>query len=146
MSDETGSSATKFRALSGSVRLLERLLFGGVAVWGLFWGLGVQHRLPWTFFNQQYLGLFLALGLGSIFVAVKAYPKEIGDRVPWYDWFFAFAGIVIGLYVAVFYPIIAYRLAELSPERWILGGLAVVLVLEAARRVAGGTLAWIALA
>jgi TRAP transporter 4TM/12TM fusion protein len=146
MSDDTGSSATKFRALSGPVRLLERLLFGGVTILGSLWGLGVQHSLPWTFFNQQYLGLFLALGLGSIFVAVKAYPKEIGDRVPWYDWFFALAGIVIGLYVAVFYPVIAYRLGELSPERWILGGLAVVLVLEAARRVAGGTLAWIALA
>ena len=146
MSDDTGSSATKFRALSGPVRLLERLLFGGVTILGSLWGLGVQHSLPWTFFNQQYLGLFLALGLGSIFVAVKAYPMEIGDRVPWYDWFFALAGIVIGLYVAVFYPVIAYRLGELSPERWILGGLAVVLVLEAARRVAGGTLAWIALA
>jgi TRAP transporter 4TM/12TM fusion protein len=146
MSDDTGSSATKFRALSGPVRLLERLLFGGVTILGSLWGLGVQHSLPWTFFNQQYLGLFLALGLASIFVAVKAYPKEIGDRVPWYDWFFALAGMVVGLYVAVFYPIIAYRLGELSPERWILGGLAVLLVLEAARRVAGGTLAWIALA
>jgi len=146
MSDDTGSSATKFRALSGSARVLERLLFGGITILGSLWGLGVQHYLPWTFFNQQYLGLFLALGLASIFVAVKAYPKESGERVPWYDWFFALAGMVVGLYVAVFYPIIAYRLAELSPERWLLGGLAVLLVLEAARRVAGGTLAWIALA
>src|SRR5690349_21662917 len=146
MSDDTGSSPTKFRALSGFARVLERLLFGGVTILGSLWGLGVQHYLPWTFFNQQYLGLFLALGLASIFVAVKAYPKESGERVPWFDWFFALAGMVVGLYVAVFYPIIAYRLAELSPERWILGGLAVLLVLEAARRVAGGTLAWIALA
>ena len=102
MSDDTGSSATKFRALSGPVRGLERLLFGGVTILGSLWGLGVQHSLPWTFFNQQYLGLFLALGLASIFVAVKAYPKESGDRVPWYDWFFALAGMVVGLYVAVF--------------------------------------------
>jgi TRAP transporter 4TM/12TM fusion protein len=34
----------------------------------------------------------------------------------------------------------------LSPDRWILGGLALILVLEATRRVAGGTLAWLALA
>jgi len=146
MSDDTGSSASKFRVLSGPARVLERLFFGCVTVLGSLWGLGVQHTLPWTFFNQQYLGLFLALGLASIFVAVKARPKEPGNRVPWYDWFFALAGIVVGLYVAVFYPTIAYRLSELSPERWILGGLAVLLVLEAARRVAGGTLAWIALA
>ena len=146
MSDDTGSSATKFRTLSGPARVLERLFFGSVTILGSLWGLGVQHSLPWTFFNQQYLGLFLALGLASIFVAVKARPKEAGDRVPWYDWFFALAGMIVGLYVAVFYPTIAYRLGVLSPERWILGGLAVVLVLEAARRVAGGTLAWIALA
>lgn len=146
MSDDTGSSATKFRALSGPAHVLERLLFGSVTILGSLWGLGVQLSLPWTFFNQQYLGLFLALGLASIFVAVKARPKERGDRVPWYDWFFALASVVVGLYVTVFYPTIAYRLGVLSPERWILGGLAVVLVLEAARRVAGGTLAWIALA
>ena len=146
MSDDTGSSASKFRTLRGVAGILEKLLFGGVTVLGSLWGLGVQQHLPWTFFNQQYLGLFLALGLTSIFVAVKAHSKEAGHRVPWYDWFFAFASMVVGLYVAVFYPTIAYRLGELSPERWILGGLAVVLVLEAARRVAGGTLAWIALA
>src|SRR3970282_1611647 len=37
-----------------------------------------------------------------------------------------------------------YRLGVLSPDRWILGGLAILLVLEATRRVAGGTLACIA--
>ena len=66
--------------------------------------------------------------------------------MPWYDALLAIASLVVGLYVTIFYPTIAYRLSDLSPERWILGGIAVLLVLEAARRVAGGTLAWIALA
>jgi TRAP transporter 4TM/12TM fusion protein len=146
VSDDSPSTSSKFRSLSGASRLLAQFLLGSLTILGSLWALGVQHSLPWAFFNQQYLGLFLALGLASIFVAVKATPKESGNHVPWYDWFCAIAGLLVGLYVAVFYPTIAYRLAVLSPDRWILGGLAVFLVLEGARRVAGGTLAWIALA
>jgi TRAP transporter 4TM/12TM fusion protein len=140
------SSATKFRTLSGPIRVIERLLLGSITILGSLWALGIHRSLPWAFFNQQYLGLFLALGLASIFIAVKGRAKELGDRVPWYDFVFAAGGLVIGLYVAVFYPTIAYRLGVLSPDRWILGGLAILLVLEATRRIAGGTLAWIALA
>jgi TRAP transporter 4TM/12TM fusion protein len=139
------SSASKFRSLSGISRSAVRLLLSSLTILGSLWALGVHHSLPWAFFNQQYLGLFLALALASAFLAVKARPKEPGDRVPWYDWFFAAASLVVGGYVAVMYPIIAYRLGALSPDRWILGGLAILLVLETTRRVAGGTLAWVAL-
>ncbi len=144
MSDDF-SSASKFRSLSGISRSAVRLLLSSLTILGSLWALGVHHSLPWAFFNQQYLGLFLALALASAFLAVKARPKEPGDRVPWYDWFFAAASLVVGGYVAVMYPIIAYRLGALSPDRWILGGLAILLVLETTRRVAGGTLAWVAL-
>ena len=145
MSDDT-SAATKFRSLSGGSRLLAQFFLGSVTILGSLWGLGLQRYLPWALFNQQYLGLFLALGLASIFLSIKARAREEGDRVPWYDGLCAIAGLVVGLYVAIYYPTIAYRLSDLSPDRWILGGIAVLLVLEAARRVAGGTLAWIALA
>ena len=144
MSDDF-SSANKFRSLSGAVRAVVRLLLSSLTILGSLWALGIHHSLPWAFFNQQYLGLFLALALAGIFLSVKARAKEAGDRVPWYDWFFAAAGLLVGGYVAVMYPTIAYRLGVLSPDRWILGGLAVLLVLEATRRIAGGTLAWIAL-
>jgi TRAP transporter 4TM/12TM fusion protein len=145
VSDDS-SISSKFRSLSGISRSVVRLLLSSLTILGSLWALGVHHNLPWAFFNQQYLGLFLALALASAFLAVKARPKEPGDRVPWYDWFFAAASLVVGGYVAVMYPIIAYRLGVLSPDRWILGGIAVLLVLEATRRVAGGTLAWVALA
>jgi TRAP transporter 4TM/12TM fusion protein len=140
------SSSSKLRSLTGLSRVVARSLLASVTLLGALWALGVQYLLPWAFFNQQYLGLFLALGLAAIFVVVKSRAGEVGDYVPWYDWMGAAAGLVVGGYVAIFYPSIAYRLGMLSPERWILGGLAVGLVLEAARRVAGGTLAWIALA
>ena len=82
MSDDFLSTPTKFRSLSGASRILEQLLLGSLTILGSLWALGIHHSLPWAFFNQQYLGLFLALGLASIFVAVKARAKETGDHVP----------------------------------------------------------------
>jgi TRAP transporter 4TM/12TM fusion protein len=106
--------------------------------------LEIHHSLAWAFFKEQYLGFFLALGLGSIFLGVKARRKERGDKVPWYDWPLAGGGLIVGLYVTVLYPTIAYRLGVLSPDRWLLGGLAVLLILEATRRIAGWGLVWCA--
>ena len=41
---------------------------------GAFWALGLQHHLPVALFNEQYLGLFLGLGLAGAFIVVKAHP------------------------------------------------------------------------
>ena len=144
MSDDF-AIASKFRTLTGLPGALARFFLCSITVLGSLWGLGLQHYLPWAFFNQQYLGLFFALAMASVFLLVKARPKESGTSVPWHDWLFTGAALAAGGYVAVFYPTLAYRLGVLSPDRWILGGIAVALVLEAARRVAGGTLAWVAL-
>jgi TRAP transporter 4TM/12TM fusion protein len=52
--------------------------------------------------------------------------------------------LLAGGYVTIMYPTIAYRLGVLSPERWLLGGMAILLILEATRRVVGWALVWIA--
>jgi len=145
MSDELAASPGRFRALEGAPAKLLRGLLIALTVLGSLWALEVHNYFQITFFKQQYLALFLALALGSVFLAVKAHAKEAGDRVPWYDWLLALGGLAIGLYVTILYPTIAYRLGILSPDRWIFGGLALLLLLEATRRVAGGTLAWLAL-
>jgi len=137
--------ASKFRSPTGFPGALGRFFLCSITVLGSFWGMGVQHYLPWAFFNQQYLGLFFALAMASVFLLVKARAKDSATDVPWHDWLLTAAALGTGGYVAVMYPTLAYRLGVLSPDRWILGGIAVLLVLEAARRVAGGTLAWVAL-
>jgi len=53
----------KFRTLDGVARLVERALLIALAVIGSAWALQLQHLLPRAIFNEQYLGLFLALGL-----------------------------------------------------------------------------------
>jgi TRAP transporter 4TM/12TM fusion protein len=140
------SPATKFRLLSGLSKTLLRGFHITLTLVGVFWGLGIDHSLEWTLYKEQYLGFFLALGLGSVFLGVKARVGESGNRVPWYDWALAGGGLLSGLYVTILYPTLVHELGVLSPERWLLGGLAILLILEATRRVAGWALVWVALA
>jgi TRAP transporter 4TM/12TM fusion protein len=135
---------SKFRALSGWPRTLLRGLLYALTLLGALWALEIHHSLSLAFFKEQYLSLFLALGLASIFLGVKARDQELGDKIPWYDWLLAGCGLLVGLYVTVMYPTIAYRLGVLTPDRWILGGLAILLILEATRRIAGWGLVWCA--
>ncbi len=139
-------SVSKFRRLGGAARVIERVLLITLTLVGALWATQVHHHLPFAFFNEQFLGLFLALALASVFVSIKGRRRESGVRVPWYDWILAGGGLVVGMYVTVMYPTIAYRLGVLTLDRSLLAGAAVLLVLEATRRIAGGTLAWVALA
>ncbi len=137
----------KWRPLGGRARTAERVLLVTLTVVGAAWAARLHHLLPVAFFNEQYLGLFLGLGLAPVFVCARARPDDTAGRsVPWYDWLLAAASLLVGGYVAVFYPTVAYQLGLLAWERVALGGLAVVLVLEAVRRVAGWALMWIGLA
>src|SRR5512132_1437263 len=145
MSDDLAATPGRFRKLTGAPALILRTLLISITVLGSLWALEIHHHFEVTFFKQQYLALFLALGLGSVFLAVKAFPKQTSNRVPWYDWLLALGGLAVVLLFSLLYPTIAYRLGILSPDRWIFGGLAIILLLEATRRVAGGTLAWLAL-
>jgi len=143
--EDVTETTSKFRRLSGAARAVERTLLSALTLTGAAWATQLHHRLPWAFFNEQFLGLFLGLALASVFVAVKARGGERGDRVPPPDWALSALGLGVGGYVSVMYPTIAYRLGELAPARVLLGAAAVLLVLEATRRLAGGTLAWVAL-
>ena len=142
MSDDFAPT-TKFRSLAGAPAKLARLLLCALTLLGALWALEIHDALSWTFFKEQYLGLFFALVLASIFINVKARASDTDDVIPWHDWLLAIAGLTVGGYVTVMYPIIAYRLGVLSPERWILGGMAILLILEATRRVVGWALVWI---
>ena len=135
----------RFRQLDGGARVVERTLLTALAVVGGLWATQVHHYLPFAFFNEQYLGVFLALGLGPVFVCVRAGGAASLDRVPWYDWLLTAGALVVGGYVAVFYPTIAYTLGIITWDKLLLGVLAIALVLEGVRRLAGWALMWIAL-
>ena len=69
--DQVTEVVTKFRTLEGPARTAERLLLLALTMVGAFWATQVHHYLPFAFFNEQYLGLFLGLGLGAVFIVVK---------------------------------------------------------------------------
>lgn len=142
MSDDLAPT-TRFRILKGATALLARFLLCALTSLGAFWALDVHEMLEWTFFKEQYLGLFFALAMTSIFITVKARFADADDAIPWFDWILALASLIVGGFVTVMYPSIAYRLATLSPERWLLGGAAIFLILEATRRLVGWALVWI---
>jgi len=138
--------AARSRRLRGAARAAERGLLIALTVVGAAWAARVHWLLPWAFFAEQYLGLFLGLGLAPVFLALPARRRaDAAEGVPWWDWALAAAALAVGLYVTVRYPTIAYQLGVLTPDKVALGALAVGLVLEAVRRVAGWALMWIAL-
>ena len=133
-------TVTKFRPLTGPPKMLVGGFLFALTILGSLWALEVHNTLSWAFFKEQYLALFLSLAMVSVFLGIKARKKEPGDRVPWYDWLLAGCALLVCGYVVVMYPTIAYRLGILSPERWLLGGLAILLILEATRRLVGWSL------
>ncbi len=141
---ENFDNSTKFRSLTGAPQAIARALVFLLTILGALWAMEVHNALGWAFFREQYLGLFVALALGAIFIGVKASKSEPDGRVPWYDWLLGLGGLLIGGYVTVMYPTIAYRLGILSPERWLLGAVAIILILEATRRLVGWALVWMA--
>ena len=136
--DFTG--ATKFRSLTGPARAIERTLLFALTLVGSAWAGELHIFFKLTFFKEQYLGLFLALTLGAVFTGVKTRQQEAGNRVPWHDWLLTLLGLVVGGYVAARYPQIAYQLGVLTPDKVWLGALAILLVLEATRRLVGWSL------
>ncbi len=127
----------KFRSLTGGARAVERALLASLTFFGALWCLEIHHYLPWAFFKEQYLGFFLALALGSVFLGARAHPRASADRVPWYDWLLAAGGLAVGFYIAVLFPTIAYQLGILTWDKVGFGVLAILLVLEATRRLVG---------
>jgi TRAP transporter 4TM/12TM fusion protein len=115
-----------------------------IPVVGIFFLLNVPQMLGWLFFNEQYMGLFLALSLLVTFILVPAGASARRDRVPWYDQAAAVAGLVVGLYIFIEYPKLVDTLGEITQARVILGSITILLLAEACRRLLGWPLVIIA--
>jgi len=91
-------------------------------------------------FPQQYLGAFWGLVSCLTFLTCRASGQEEGGTsgpTPWYDCILAAIALLVGLYVAFWYPGIMDTIGLLTAERTVLGVIAVAIVLETTRRVAG---------
>jgi len=109
----------------------------------MFFLLDVPQRFDWQVFHEQYIGLFLALSLGAIFLLIPGSRRHV-RRIPWYDALAAALGLIVGLYVFVKFPEISNSLGDIYTERVILGSITVILLAEACRRLVGWPLVIIA--
>ncbi|CAM3880231.1 TRAP transporter permease [Alkalicoccus chagannorensis] len=104
---------------------------------GIMYVLNIHQRLGFTLFSEQYFGLFFALILFGVFLTIPASKKAATHIVPWYDWILALAGLTAGGYVFIYYPDIMLMIGQVTTERFLISMLAVLLVLEAIRRMLG---------
>jgi TRAP transporter 4TM/12TM fusion protein len=132
------------RQLKGALAWITRAILIAVPVLGVVFLLEVPQTLGWLIFPEQYLGLFLALTLCATFLVVPEGVSGHRNRVPWYDFLGAIGGLIIGLYVFMYYPRFANSLGEIHLDRVVMGCVAVVLLGEASRRLTGWSLVIIA--
>ncbi len=135
--EDTAGRVSRVRSLSGASRLFTRILLIAIPVAGLVFIIDIPAYLGKPLIIAQYLGLFLALVLGTVFLLFPATGKAPQDRVPWYDWILSSLGLAVGLNVTVFYPQILVSIVFTTPERAILGIITILLILEGVRRVVG---------
>jgi TRAP transporter 4TM/12TM fusion protein len=131
------------RELSGLAGWATQALLIAIPIAGMFFLLDVPQRLDWQVFHEQYIGLFLALSLGAIFLLIPGSRRHV-QRIPWYDALAAALGLIVGLYVFVKFPEISNSLGDIYTERVILGAITVILLAEACRRLVGWPLVIIA--
>ena len=143
--EEQPGFGSRFRPLRGPVRLFHETLLLSLAILGAVWSLEIHSDLGIIIFKEQFLALIFTIGMVALFLSIPARPADSGARIPWYDWMLAILSLIVGGFVVTQYHIIRDDIGLLSPERWLLGIVAVLLVMEATRRVAGWALVVLAL-
>ena len=135
----------RYRELPPTLDQAVKTLAIALIVISALFSLGVPSALGLSYFPQQFLGFVLGATLAIVFVLLPPRRGRTMDRLPWYDAVLALLGIVIGIYIIVWYPKIAYEITFPTPDKYLLGTLAMVLVLEACRRIYGLVLPVVAL-
>lgn len=81
--------------------------------------------------------IHLGFALSLIFLLFPAKRKTARSDIPWYDYLLAISAIVVCGYWPFFYESLVQQFGGISTAQLIIGSLAIILVLEAARRAVG---------
>ncbi len=120
-----------FRRLEGPI---ESFIFITAVAWSLAQlytaAFGV---FPSTLQRAPHVGVALVL----IFLLYPANKDNKTNKIPWYDYILAFLGFIVAAYHIVFYEELMWRAGIYNNMDTIIGIIAVLLILEATRRLAG---------
>lgn len=125
----------RYRTLAGLPGVCLRTLLVLLPVVGAIYILNLPAYLGLLIWKEQYLGFFLGMILGAIYLAVVPGKRSSRTHLPWYDALFACLGLACGLYIAFFFP--QRSLGVKPPFEPYLGAVAVLLALEGTRRLIG---------
>ena len=122
--------------------------FAGVAIRAIAVAMALFHL--WATFAyipaHPLRAVHLGFGLALIFLLYPGRSRADRSRVPWYDGLLALIAAVSMAYLVVFYREVAYRIIRPEAADLVLGTVALLLVLEAARRTTGWVLPVLAVA
>jgi TRAP transporter 4TM/12TM fusion protein len=127
-----------FRELTGPMKWI------GFALLVLFSVYQLASTLFFTLPPQIHRPIHLAFGLGLVFLLYPGRAKGKKDKVGIINIILSILGILISLYWVYDYEGLVQRTGNYTTVDLVIGGIAIVLVLEAARRVVGLPIAVIA--
>ena len=139
-------SEEKYRSLSGLSLGVSTALLAAMPLLLIVYILDIHTYMGLAFYKEQYLGIFLALFLGSTFINLPGSKTSARHKVPWYDELLAVICLTIFGNVALFYPDLVIRVGFADMSQAIMGLIAIILVFEAVRRIIGYPLVIIGLA
>ncbi|MFD1416470.1 TRAP transporter permease [Oceanobacillus jeddahense] len=136
---EKYDAESKTRNLKGK---MAHVIFLGLIAFSVFQlYTGVFGQLTAYIQRTIHLGFALSL-IFLLFPAVRGMKK---DKIPWYDYVLMLLSILVCGYWPVFYDTLVQQFGGISAAQMFVGGLAILLVLEAARRAVGLPITIIAL-
>src|SRR5699024_1985690 len=88
-----------------------------------------------TAYIQRTVHLGFALTL--IFMLYPARKTKMKNKIPWYDIILILLAVIVTSYWPIFYETLVQQIGTITDLQIIIGGIAILLVLEAARRAVG---------
>jgi TRAP transporter 4TM/12TM fusion protein len=128
------------RELSGKEMLIVRILGAVLAIAALADALDIYRTLAMELFKEQKLATYLGLSLAVAFL-LKPFKGKVKTHVPWYDWLLATISLACCIFVAVEYERIFEQIYEEPLDALIVGGVILLLLIDALRRATGPVLA-----
>ena len=133
----TTEAAQRYRELSPPFRHLTQGLKILIIFIAAIYALEIHLMVGLPFSSQQFLGIMLGLVLTVIFITAPPTAKQDRTRLPWYDLLMAGLGLICGLYVMIWFPKLAGNIMFPRLDKYFFGTVAILLVLEATRRLYG---------
>jgi TRAP transporter 4TM/12TM fusion protein len=134
---DTESNTRKLHGVLGWIVFIIMIAFSLFHLYTGFFG-------AYTAYIQRTIHLGFALTLIFMLFPAKRGTKK--NTVPWYDWILVALSIIVCAYWPLFYDTLVQQIGGIDAAQMLIGGAAILLVLEAARRAVGLPIVIIAVA